>query len=98
VARELSALVAMRGKPKLIVSDHATEFTSKAMLAWTEAADVAWHFIASGEPMQNGICEGGRMPDELLNETLFLALEQAHGKVANWVTGSNHGRPHSAIA
>ena len=41
VARELNALVAMRGKPELIVSDHGTEFTSNAMLAWTEAAGVS---------------------------------------------------------
>lgn len=33
VARELTALVARRGKPGLIVSDHGTEFTSNAMLA-----------------------------------------------------------------
>ena len=70
VARELSALVAMRGKPEFIVSDHGTEFTSNAMLAWTEAAGVAWHFIAPGKPMQNGICEAfngrdaGRAPKQ----------------------------------
>ena len=89
----------MRGKPELIVSDHGTEFTSNAMLAWTEAAGVAWHFIAPGKPMQNGICEAfnGRMRDELLNETLFFSLEQARHKVANWVTDYNHSRPHSAL-
>jgi hypothetical protein len=27
------------------------------MLAWTQAANVAWHFITPGKPMQNGICE-----------------------------------------
>jgi len=73
VARELDAIIARRGKPGLIVSDHGTEFTSNAMLAWTQSAKVAWHFIAPGKPMQNGICEAinGRMRDELLNETIF---------------------------
>lgn len=68
VARELDAIIARRGKPELIVSDHGTEFTSNAMLAWTQSAKVAWHFIAPGKPMQNGICEAfnGRMRDELL--------------------------------
>ena len=99
VARELNTLVAMRGKPELIVSDHGTEFTSNAMLAWTEAAGVAWHFIAPGKPMQNGICEAfnGRMRDELLNESLFFDLEQARRKVAAWVIDYNQHRPHSAI-
>ena len=32
VARELTAIVERRGKPGMIVSDHGTEFTCKAML------------------------------------------------------------------
>jgi putative transposase len=69
VARELAALVARRGRPAMIVSDHGTEFTSNAMLGWTSENRIAWHFIAPGKPMQNGICESfnGRMRDELLN-------------------------------
>ena len=99
VARELTALVERRGKPGLIVSDHGTEFTSNAMLAWSESAKVAWHFIAPGKPMQNGICEAfnGRMRDELLNETLFFGLEHARSAVARWVADYNHTRPHSAL-
>ena len=40
VARELTNLIARRGKPELIVSDNGTEFTSNAMLAWSEKAGV----------------------------------------------------------
>ena len=99
VARELSAVVARRGRPGLIVSDHGTEFTSNAMLAWTEQAGVAWHFIAPGKPMQNGICEAfnGRMRDELLNETLFFGIQHARAAVARWTADYNHSRPHSAL-
>ena len=63
----------------MIVSDHGTEFTSNAMLGWTSEHQIAWHFIAPGKPMQNGICESfnGRMRDELLNETLFFGLDHA---------------------
>lgn len=57
VARELEAIIAWHGKPGLIVSDHGTEFTSAAMLAWPQRACVAWYFIAPGKPMQIGICE-----------------------------------------
>lgn len=53
VAREISAVIARRGKPGLIVSDHGTEFTSNAMLACTEEAGVSWHFIAPGKPMRD---------------------------------------------
>lgn len=99
VARELARVIAWRGKPGLIVSDHGTEFTSTAMLTWTQKAKVDWHFIAPGKPMQNGISEAfnGRMRDELLNETLFRSLDHAPEAVAGWVAYYNHRRPHSAL-
>ena len=99
VARELTALVARRGRPRIIVSDNGTEFTSNAVLAWCEAEGVAWHYIAPGKPMQNAFCESfnGRMRDELLNETLFLGLRHARAKLATWVDDYNTARPHSAL-
>ncbi len=54
VARELTALIARRGRPGLIVSDHGTEFTSNAMLAWSEDTGVAWHFIAPASRCRTG--------------------------------------------
>lgn len=94
MARELAALVARRGDPGLIVSDHGTEFTSNAMLAWTQDTGIAWHFIAPGKPQQNGICEAfnARMRDELLNETLFFGLGHARAAVARWVDDTSWKR------
>jgi putative transposase len=99
VARELDAIFAWRGKPDLIVSDHGTEFTSNAMLAWAQGSRIAWHFIAPGKPMQNGICEAfnGRMRDELLNETIFYDLDHARSTLARWTAVYNQKRPHSAL-
>jgi putative transposase len=100
VARELTAVIKRRGKPGMVVSDNGTEFTSNAMLSWAQEHQIVWHFIAPGKPMQNGFCESfnGRMRDELLNETLFLGLDHARAKIANWVADYNHKRPHSALA
>jgi putative transposase len=99
VARELTTLLERRGKPGLIVSDNGTEFTSNGMFAWSRDHDVAWHFIAPGKPMQNGVCESfnGRMRDELLNESLFLSLDHARARIASWVADYNLRRPHSAL-
>ncbi len=99
VARALAAIVARRGKPELIVSDHGTEFTSNAMLERARKAGIAWRFIAPGKPMQNGVCEAfnGRMRDELLNETLFFTLGHARAATARWITDHNQHRPHSAL-
>src|SRR5450631_60405 len=99
VARELTALIETRGKPRMIVSDHGTEFTSNAILGWTTDHQVEWHSIVPGKPMQNGFCESfnGRMRDELLNESLFLDLDHARTKITNWVDDYNQRRPHSAL-
>lgn len=100
VVRELTTIVARRGRPDMIVSDNGTEFTSNAVLAWCQAEGIAWHYIAPGKPMQNAFCESfnGRMRDELLNETLFLGLRHAREKLASWTTDYNTARPHSAHA
>ena len=42
VVREMSALIAARGRPETIVSDNGTEFTSAAVLAFTQAAGLDW--------------------------------------------------------
>ena len=49
--------------------------------------------------MQNGYVESlnGRMRDELLNETLFLSMDQARAQIAAWVEDYNPERPHSAL-
>ena len=99
VARELTELIARRGKPGMIVSDHGTEFTSNAILAWSKDHKVEWHYIAPGKPMQNGFCESfnGRMRDELLNETLFFGLDHARTTITEWAHDYNEKRPHSAL-
>jgi putative transposase len=99
VARELTSLIAARGKPSMIVSDNGTEFTSNAMLAWCKEASVNWHFIAPGKPMQNAFVESfnGRMRDELLNETLFFDLDHARRAIGAWAADYNLQRPHSSL-
>ncbi len=43
VARELDAVIAKRGKPRMIVSDNGSEFTSNAIIAWADKAKLALH-------------------------------------------------------
>jgi len=99
VVRELTELIAKRGKPCMIVSDNGTELTSNAVLAWCGEIGVEWHYIAPGRPMQNGYVESfnGRMRDELLNETLFLSMAHARVEIAAWVEDYNRERPHSSL-
>ena len=87
VARELKAIVARRGRPGLVVSDHGTEVTSNTMRAWTQSAGVALHIIAPGKPPQNGIGEAfnARMRDPLAYETPGFSLDAARQHLARWV-------------
>ena len=99
VVRELGDLIAVRGKPGMIVSDNGTELTSNAVLAWSGDVGVEWHYIAPGKPTQNGFVESfnGRMRDELLNETLFFTIGQARLILARWMHDYNTERPHSSL-
>ncbi|MBE1205365.1 IS3 family transposase [Aminobacter carboxidus] len=99
VARELTELITQRGTPGMIVSDHGTEFTSNAILAWSKDHEIKWHYIAPGKPMQNGYVESfnGRMRDELLNESLFFGLDHARSAIAEWRQDFNTARPHSSL-
>ena len=84
----------------MIVSDNGTELTGMAILRWSQATRVEWHYIAPGKPQQNAFIESfnGRLRDELLNETLFASLTHAREALANWKDDYNTVRPHSALA
>ena len=99
VARELTRLIGMRGKPHTVVSDNGTELTSSAILRWSQERRVEWHYIAPGKPMQNGFVESfnGRLRDECLNETLFTSLPHARFVLDAWRHDYNHVRPHSKL-
>jgi putative transposase len=99
VGRELDAIIAQRGIPQTIVSDNGTEFTSMAVLRWSQETGIGWHYIAPGKPTQNAFIESfnGRLRDELLNETLFSSLDHAREAMADWKDDYNTVRPHSAI-
>lgn len=99
VVRELDAVIAQRGRPLTVVSDNGTEFTSMAILRWSQDRGIDWHYIAPGKPMQNGFIESfnGSFRDECLNETLFSSLPEARVRIAHWKEDYNHHRPHSSL-
>lgn len=99
VVRELDKLSKQRGKPMTIVSDNGTEFTSMAILRWSEETTIQWHYIQPGKPQQNGFVESfnGSFRDECLNETLFSSLLEAKAKITEWKEDYNVNRPHSSL-
>jgi hypothetical protein len=99
VARELTALIRIYGKPDCIVSDNGTEFTSRVILKWADETGIAWHYIDPGKPQQNGSIESfnGSLRDECLNEEIFDSLTDARQTLALWRYDYNNVRPHSSL-
>ncbi len=99
VVRELEAVITLRGRPAMCVSDNGTELTCLAILRWGQEMRIEWHYIAPGKPTQNAFVESfnGKLRDELLNETLFTSLAQARAVLAAWKDDYNNVRPHSAL-
>lgn len=99
VVREVRAIIERRGRPGAIVSDNGTEFTSLAVLAFTQELKLDWRYIAPGKPTQNAFAESfqGRMRDECLNEHLFFSMGHAREIIAAWRAYFNTARPHSSL-
>ena len=99
VARELDAVIAQRGRPLMCISDNGTELTSMAILSWSQAHRIEWHYIAPGKPQQNALAESfiGRLRDECLNENLFESLAGARQILETWRNDYNTVRPHSGL-
>ena len=95
VARELDAIIAVRGRPATVVSDNGTEFTSTAILTWCQRTKADWHYIAPGKPTENAFVESfnGRLRDELLNETPCSDLRQARDRGPGLAGGLQHLPP-----
>lgn len=99
VVRELDTIITRRGRPLTVVSDNGTEFTSMAILRWSQDYEIDWHYIAPGKPMQNGFIESfnGSFRDECLNETLFSSMTEARYRISAWKEDYNSHRPHSSL-
>ena len=99
LVRELDRIIALRGKPRTIVSDNGTEMTSHAVFRWAQDRHVEWHYIAPGKPTQNAFVESfnGRLRDECLNEHLFDHLADARRVIGAWHQDYNLNRPHTSL-
>jgi len=99
VSRLLNDLLKIRRKPKSIVCDNGTEFTSKAMFFWAKDNQVKLNFIQPGKPTQNAFVESfnGKFRECCLNQHWFRSLDDAREKIETWRKDYNEIRPHSAL-
>jgi putative transposase len=111
VVRELTTLIACKGRPGMIVSDNGRELTSNAILKWCAEAKVEWHYIAPGKPPlahknmrcraadAEWLCRKLQRQDAGRDSERDPVSHLAHARdlIATWVTDYNTARPHSAV-
>jgi putative transposase len=99
VARFLNQLFEGRDRPRKIICDNGTEFTSKAMFFWSQETGVTLGFIQPGKPTQNAFVESlnGKFRNECLNRHWFRTMEEARAEIMAWQYQYNNVRPHSAL-
>jgi putative transposase len=99
VARFLNSLMETRAKPKSMVCDNSTEFTSKAMFFWSKENRVSLDFIQPGKPAQNAFVESliGKFRNGCLNQHWFRSIEEAEYEINKWRYHYNHERPRSSL-
>ena len=99
VTAVLDHLSTTRCLPQIITVDNGSEYISKVMDSWAYRRGVQLDFIHPGRPVENAHIESfnGRLRDECLNAELFLTLEDARKKSAEWKSDNNKIRPHSSL-
>lgn len=86
LVRELGNLIAKRGRPKMDVNDNVLCREATSVSEWQ--ADARHGVVATF---------GGRMRDEMSNETLFFTIDQARAILARWFNESNTARRHASL-
>jgi putative transposase len=99
VVETLTAATRQYGIPKYIRVDNGPEFVAKELDLWAYGHGVILDFSRPGKPTDNAFIESfnSRLRQECLNQSWFLSLEDARGKIEAWRMEYNHVRPHSAI-
>lgn len=79
---ELDRIAERRGKPRSIVSDNGGEMTSRAVLQWTMASGIDWHYIAPGKPTQNAFIEAFNYAVTTAEQAARRVLERKPVRIA----------------
>ena len=71
----------------------------RSISGWAYLNGVELDFIRPGKPTDNALIEAfnGRLRGECLNESWFLSLDDARGKIGAWQEEYNRHRPHGAL-
>jgi len=83
--------------PRVIRVDQGTEFTSNAFMDWAYRRGIELQFTSVGKPNQLIEAFNSRCRDEVLNDHVFMDLEDARQKIDEWHWKYNNFNPHSSL-
>ncbi len=99
LVRVLERLVAERGAPEHLRCDNGPELIAFTLRDWCRGSGSATKYIEPGSPWENPYVESfnARIRDELLANTEFCNLTEAHVLIEGWRIEYNTERPHSSL-
>jgi len=88
-----------RGLPQVLRTDNGPEFLGEAFTQWAKQAGMAIQYIQPGKPNQNAYIErfNRTLRDELLDQNLFVRLDDVREAVYWWMIEYNEQRTHDSL-
>ena len=87
------------GKPDSLRTDNGPEFISKRFQLWMKEKGIKWVNIRKGKPQENCFIErfNRTAREDLFNANIFVSLEDASEKAAEFKEEYNNKRPHESL-
>lgn len=95
----LEIAIECHGKPGSIRTDNGPEFISKRFQLWLKKKEIKWMNIRKGKPQENCFIErfNRTAREDLFDANIFLSLEDANEKAAEFKDEYNMIRPHESL-
>lgn len=99
LVRIFEQLQSQRGLPQVLRTDNGPEFLGETFTQWAKLAGMAIQYIQPGKPNQNAYIErfNRTLRNELLDQHLFVRLDDVREAAYWWMLGYNEERPHDSL-
>ena len=99
LVRIFEQLRAERGLPQVLRTDNGPEFLGEAFTQWAKQHGMAIQYIQPGKPNQNAYIErfNRTFREEVLDQYLFLRLEDVREAAYWWMIEYNEQRDHDSL-
>lgn len=99
LVRIFERLRAEHGLPQVLRVDNGPEFLGEAFTQWAKLVGMAIQYIQPGKPNQNAFIErfNRTYREELLDQHLFVSLDDVREATYWWMIEYNEERPHDSL-